>query len=110
MRLTAVRLKLDGERVPAMGSGLYPHAKDLEQVHLCLGMAAISQTHPQRYAGYVLNTLPRRRHEFALVPGDSREARQSLLGVFLCLVLQGRRLFRRLCRHELGMRPKRSSI
>ena len=49
--------KLDGEQVPAMGSGLYPHAKDLEQVHLCLGMAAISQTHPQRYAGYVLNTL-----------------------------------------------------
>jgi predicted Zn-dependent peptidase len=48
---------LDGDRVPAMGSGLYPHSKDLEQVHLCLGMAAISQTHPQRYAGYVLNTL-----------------------------------------------------
>ncbi|MBM4263098.1 MAG: insulinase family protein [Deltaproteobacteria bacterium] len=48
---------LDGDRLPGMGSGLYPHAKELEQVHLCLGMAAISQTHPQRYAGYVLNTL-----------------------------------------------------
>ena len=48
---------VDGDRKPNMGSGLYPHAKELEQVHLCLGMAAISQTHPQRYAGYVLNTL-----------------------------------------------------
>lgn len=52
-----VAAALDGDRQPGMGSGLYPHAKELEQVHLCLGMEAISQTHPQRYAGYVLNTL-----------------------------------------------------
>jgi len=46
-----------GESAPAMGSGVFPHAKSLEQVHLCLGVAGLAQTHPQRYAGYVLNTL-----------------------------------------------------
>ena len=46
-----------GETAPEMGSGVYPHAKALEQVHLCLGMAGIHQTHPKRYVGYVLNTL-----------------------------------------------------
>ena len=46
-----------GEAVPEMASGVYPHAKPLEQVHLCLGMAGIHQTHPKRYVGYVLNTL-----------------------------------------------------
>jgi predicted Zn-dependent peptidase len=40
-----------------MGSGVYPHAKELEQVHLCLGMAGIPQADPQRYPAYVLNTL-----------------------------------------------------
>jgi predicted Zn-dependent peptidase len=48
---------LDGENPPAMANGVYPHAKSLEQVHLCLGMAGIHQTHPKRYVGYVLNTL-----------------------------------------------------
>jgi predicted Zn-dependent peptidase len=48
---------LDGESPPAMANGVYPHAKSLEQVHLCLGMAGIHQTHPKRYVGYVLNTL-----------------------------------------------------
>src|SRR6185369_10418178 len=46
-----------GESAPKMGSGVFPHAKSLEQVHLCLGVAGLSQTHPQRYAAYVLNTL-----------------------------------------------------
>ena len=45
------------ESAPEMGSGVFPHAKSLEQVHLCLGVAGLSQTHPQRYAAYVLNTL-----------------------------------------------------
>jgi predicted Zn-dependent peptidase len=45
------------EFAPKMGSGVFPHAKSLEQVHLCLGVAGLSQTHPQRYAAYVLNTL-----------------------------------------------------
>ncbi|MFQ5841243.1 MAG: M16 family metallopeptidase [Thermodesulfobacteriota bacterium] len=31
--------------------------RDLEQVHLCLGTNGISQTHPMRFAGYILNTL-----------------------------------------------------
>ena len=48
---------LRGETVPEMASGVYPHRKPLEQVHLCLGMAGIHQSHPKRYAGYVLNTL-----------------------------------------------------
>ena len=48
---------LDGERKPEMGSGIYPHAKELEQAHLCLGMAGIAQADPQRYPAYVLNTL-----------------------------------------------------
>jgi predicted Zn-dependent peptidase len=48
---------ISGESRPAMARGVYPHVKPLEQVHLCLGMAGIHQAHPQRYAGYVLNTL-----------------------------------------------------
>ncbi len=47
----------DSESVPDMGSGVFPHAKSLEQVHLCLGVAGLAQAHPQRYAAYVLNTL-----------------------------------------------------
>jgi predicted Zn-dependent peptidase len=50
-------VKTVGDRVPEMARGVYPHPKPLEQVHLCLGMNGIHQTHPQRYVGYVLNTL-----------------------------------------------------
>ena len=46
-----------GETLPEMGSGIFPHAKSLEQVHLCLGVAGIPQSHPKRYIAYVLNTL-----------------------------------------------------
>jgi predicted Zn-dependent peptidase len=46
-----------GESVPEMCSGVFSHAKPLEQVHLCLGVAGISQSHPKRYVAYVLNTL-----------------------------------------------------
>ena len=49
--------KIRGETVPEMASGVYPHVKPLEQVHLCLGMSGIHHTHPKRYIGYVLNTL-----------------------------------------------------
>jgi len=45
------------ESAPKTGSGVFPHLKPLEQAHLCLGLAAIPQAHPKRYAGYVLNTL-----------------------------------------------------
>jgi predicted Zn-dependent peptidase len=48
---------LDGERPPEMGNGVFPHTKELEQVHLCLGFAGIPQAHPKRYVAYVLNTL-----------------------------------------------------
>ncbi len=50
-------LSANGESAPEMGSGIFPHAKSLEQVHLCLGVAGISQAHPKRYIAYVLNTL-----------------------------------------------------
>ncbi|HEY3166937.1 MAG TPA: pitrilysin family protein [Candidatus Binatia bacterium] len=50
-------LGLEGETVPVMGSGVFPHTKSLEQAHLCLGVAGIHQAHPKRYAAYVLNTL-----------------------------------------------------
>lgn len=48
---------IEGERKPEMGSGVYPHSKELEQAHLCLGVAGIPQADPQRYPAYVLNTL-----------------------------------------------------
>lgn len=51
------RAKPEGESIPAIATGVHLHAKSLEQVHLCLGMAGIHQTHPQRYTAYVLNTL-----------------------------------------------------
>jgi predicted Zn-dependent peptidase len=47
----------DGENLPDVQSGVFPHIKTLEQAHLCLGVAGIHQSHPQRYAAYVLNTL-----------------------------------------------------
>ena len=48
---------INGETKPEMGSGVFPHAKSLEQVHLCLGVVGIPQAHPKRYAAYALNTL-----------------------------------------------------
>jgi predicted Zn-dependent peptidase len=47
----------DGDSGPEIRSGIFQHAKSLEQAHLCLGMPGLHQTHPQRYAAYVLNTL-----------------------------------------------------
>lgn len=38
-------------------SGVFLHEKQLEQVHLCLGMSGIHQTHKDRYTAHVLNTL-----------------------------------------------------
>ncbi len=53
----ARRAPLDGETAPAMRGGVFPHSKALEQVHLCLGMAGIHQSHPKRYAAHLLNTI-----------------------------------------------------
>ena len=48
---------LEGEVAPQTMSGVFQHSKPLEQVHLCLGVEGIHQSHPQRYTAYVLNTL-----------------------------------------------------
>jgi len=53
----AVSPALEGETAPEMGRGVFPHKKELEQAHLCLGVAGIPQAHPKRYIAYVLNTL-----------------------------------------------------
>lgn len=42
---------------PELQSGIFQHSKQLEQVHLCLGVAGIHQSHPMRYAAYILNTI-----------------------------------------------------
>ena len=42
---------------PTFRSGIFQHAKPLEQIHLCFGLAAISQCDPRRYAAYLLNTI-----------------------------------------------------
>jgi predicted Zn-dependent peptidase len=56
-RQAARQIVLEGESKPEMGSGVYLHSKELEQAHLCLGMAGVAQGDPQRYPAYVLNTL-----------------------------------------------------
>jgi predicted Zn-dependent peptidase len=33
------------------------HERELEQVHLCLGTPGLTQSHPRRFEGYVLNTI-----------------------------------------------------
>jgi len=47
----------DGSRPPELRHGVFPHAKSLEQAHLCMGVPGLPQAHPQRYVAYVLNTL-----------------------------------------------------
>jgi predicted Zn-dependent peptidase len=53
---------------PAAGSGIVEHPptimqavqirqKELEQSHVCLGTIGLPQNHPDRYAGYALNTV-----------------------------------------------------
>jgi predicted Zn-dependent peptidase len=43
---------------PQSQSGIVTREKkDLEQLHLCLGVEAYRQGHPDRYTGYVMNTL-----------------------------------------------------
>jgi predicted Zn-dependent peptidase len=47
----------EDEVSPKTQKGVFKHVKSLEQVHLCLGVAGIHQSHPQRYVAYVLNTI-----------------------------------------------------
>jgi predicted Zn-dependent peptidase len=42
---------------PAVSSGLVIRQKDIEQSHICLGTPAYPQTHSDRHALYVLNTI-----------------------------------------------------
>ncbi|HEY2991073.1 MAG TPA: pitrilysin family protein [Candidatus Binatia bacterium] len=60
-RLGGVNSKLNIQNskltVPKLQRGIFQHAKDLEQVHLCFGAGAIHQSDPRRYIAYVLNTL-----------------------------------------------------
>jgi len=42
---------------PQPSSNIHIFNKNLEQVHLCLGTKGVSQTHPFRFAAYVLNVL-----------------------------------------------------
>ncbi len=50
-------LKSKIEDSPRLHSGVFQHRKPLEQVHLCLGVAGVRQSHPLRYAAYALNTI-----------------------------------------------------
>ncbi len=43
--------------LPRHERGVHVVEKDLEQVHLCLGSLAVPQTHPDRYATYLLNNI-----------------------------------------------------
>jgi predicted Zn-dependent peptidase len=36
---------------------VFREKKDLEQLHLCIGVPAFAQSHADRYSGYVMNTL-----------------------------------------------------
>jgi predicted Zn-dependent peptidase len=42
---------------PKVSPGLVNRQKDIEQSHVCLGTAAVSQTHVDRHAALVLNTI-----------------------------------------------------
>ncbi|MCK4739140.1 MAG: insulinase family protein, partial [Deltaproteobacteria bacterium] len=44
-------------KTPASASGSKLVKRDLEQVHLCLGVPAVSQAHPHRFRYYLLNTI-----------------------------------------------------
>jgi predicted Zn-dependent peptidase len=42
---------------PVVTPGVSTRHKDIEQSHICIGTPAYGQTHPDRYATYVLNTI-----------------------------------------------------
>jgi predicted Zn-dependent peptidase len=43
--------------VPTTAASVQVRQKDLEQSHVCLGIEALPQNHPDRYAAYALNTV-----------------------------------------------------
>ncbi|MBI3301363.1 MAG: insulinase family protein [Deltaproteobacteria bacterium] len=44
------------EPPPIAYAGVYPHQRDLEQTHLCLGIPCVSQLNLEWYAAYLLHT------------------------------------------------------
>lgn len=44
-------------RAPEIRGGVVMQRKQLEQVHLCIGMKGLSAGHPDRYAAYILNSV-----------------------------------------------------
>ncbi|NIO10510.1 MAG: insulinase family protein [Deltaproteobacteria bacterium] len=42
---------------PVQRKGVFKHSKALEQVHLCLGVGGIHQSHEKRYVAYLLSTI-----------------------------------------------------
>lgn len=56
-KVKSQKSKSEIEDSPKLRSGIFQHSKPLEQVHLCLGVAGIHQSHPMRYAAYILNTI-----------------------------------------------------
>lgn len=45
------------QAAPTVSAAVEIRQKALEQSHVCLGTVGLPQTHPDRYAGYVLNTV-----------------------------------------------------
>jgi predicted Zn-dependent peptidase len=45
------------ERPPVVSPTVLVRQKELEQSHVCLGTIGLPQNHPDRYAGYALNTV-----------------------------------------------------
>ena len=46
-----------GAEAPEPSRGVKLVKRDLEQVHFCIGVPAVSQAHPERYRYYLLNTI-----------------------------------------------------
>jgi predicted Zn-dependent peptidase len=54
----ALELPKPHERLaPEIRGGVVMQRKQLEQVHLCIGMKGLSAGHPDRYAAYILNSV-----------------------------------------------------
>jgi len=56
-RLRSVPSRANGRAPAAVATTVTRSKRELEQVHICLGVPAPHQGHPDRYASYVLNTV-----------------------------------------------------
>ena len=73
---------------PEMGSGIFPARQSRWSKSISVSASpAFRKRIPNAISAYVLNTLAWRRHELALVPRDSRKARQGLFGLFFFVFL-----------------------